>query len=94
MRLELRALERMARALCAHTEQLTSAARERGVLASREADLQLLAFAERRKQAIDLLEAPAARCDATRIAHLQRVVEALGCSREFFLGAGSDRLRA
>ncbi len=85
-RLELRALERMARALCEHTEQLTSEARTRGALGSREASLQLLVFDERRTQAMQLLDAPV-RCQETQIARLERIVEALSCSREFFLRA-------
>lgn len=92
--LEIRALVKMVRALCRHTEQLVSAARSRGALDSREAELQLRAFAERRSEALKL---PAAtEPPAMRIARLEKLVEMLECSRAYFRelerdGDGSER---
>ena len=85
-RLEARALERMARALCEHSRQLLSAARERGALRSREANLQVEVFAERCAQAGELLQAPDAPVKESRIARLEKLVSALECSRGYFRG--------
>jgi len=82
--LELRALERMIGALCAHIEHLTSSARSRGELGSREADFQLQVFAERRAQAQQTLQRSAREPDEIRIARLEKAVEALDCSRAYF----------
>jgi succinate dehydrogenase flavin-adding protein (antitoxin of CptAB toxin-antitoxin module) len=89
-RLELRALERMLGVLCEHIERLTHDARSRGELASREADLQLQAFAERRTQAVQLLHTDASEPQEQRIARLERVVEALDCSLAYFRPGGPD----
>ncbi|HEX7081662.1 MAG TPA: hypothetical protein VF329_11660 [Gammaproteobacteria bacterium] len=89
-RLELHALERMIAALCRHTARLAREAGHRGELDSREADLQLQAFAERRAQALELLKAPSSEPCEIRIARLERLVEALDQSREFFRPAEAD----
>jgi hypothetical protein len=82
--LEARALERMARALCEHSKQLLAAARTRGALGSREANLQVEVFAERCTQAGELLEVPDAPVQESRIARLEKLVNALECSRGYF----------
>lgn len=83
-RLELRALERMIVALCEHIERVTCDARSRGALRSREADFQLQVFAERRAQAKETLETAAKEPYPTRVGRLERMVEALDCSRDYF----------
>lgn len=90
-RMELRALEKMIRALCRHTEQLSREAEARGRLESREAELQLEAFAERRADAAQLLEAGASEPHPIRIARLEKLVEALECSRAYFRGAAAGK---
>jgi len=84
--LELRALEKMIGALCAHTESLAHAARSSGKLASREARLQLEAFTERRAKARELLAAQTTESLEIRLARLEQLVEALDCSRSYFRG--------
>ncbi len=84
--LEARALERMAHVLCEHSRQLLAAARERGALRSREADLQVEVFAERCAQASELLQAADAPVRESRIARLEKLVNALECSRGYFRG--------
>ncbi len=81
-RLELRALERMIGALCEHTERLARVTRTEAP--SREADFQLQAFSERRTQALKLLAAQTGESYETRIARLEKLVEALDCSRDYF----------
>lgn len=83
-RLELRALEKKLRAICSHTEQLTREAESRGELGSREAALQLEAFAERRAQALEALGDAPAEPYEVRIARLEKLVEALDSSRTYF----------
>ncbi len=83
-RLEQQALEKMARVLCDHTQQLASDARSRGVLGSREASLQEQVFAERRQQALQLLEAAAPRSDESRMARLEKLIQALQFSHTLF----------
>ena len=85
-RLETRALERMARALCEHSRQLLAAARVRGALSSREANLQIEVFAERCAQAGELLQAVDAPVQESRIARLEQLVSSLECSRGYFRG--------
>jgi hypothetical protein len=83
-RLETRALEKMARALCEHSRQLLAAARARGALGSREAGFQVEVFAERCAQAGELLEAGDAPVQESRTARLEKLVNALECSRGYF----------
>jgi hypothetical protein len=85
-RLESRALEKMAHALCEHSRQLLAAARARGVLASREAKFQMDVFAERCAQAGELLQTVDVPVQETRIARLEKLVSALECSRGYFRG--------
>jgi hypothetical protein len=86
-RLELRALEKMIGALCAHIETLADAARCRGRLGSREARLQLEAFLERREKARAALASATSESFDVRLARLEQLVEALDCSRSFFRAA-------
>ncbi|MET0280652.1 MAG: hypothetical protein ABW278_05930 [Steroidobacteraceae bacterium] len=83
-RLEQRALEKMASALCEHSQRLLAGARSRGVLKSREANFQVQAFAERQEQVGRLLQAPASGPDESRMARLEQLVSALECSRGYF----------
>jgi hypothetical protein len=83
-RLEQRALEKMASALCEHAQGLLARARSRGVLKSREADFQVQVFAERQQQVGKLLQAPASSPDESRMARLEQLVSALECSRGYF----------
>jgi len=83
-RLEAHALEKMARASCEHSRQLLAAARARGALRSREASLQVEVFAERCAQAGELLQAVEAPVQESRIARLEKLVNALECSRGYF----------
>jgi uncharacterized membrane protein YccC len=85
--LELRALEKMIGALCAYIERLAGDARAGGRLRSREAELQVEVFAERRQKALQQLKADTSEALETRIARLDRVVEALDCSRDYFFSA-------
>lgn len=84
--LEMRALEKMARALCEHTRQIAAAAGTRGALGTREAKLQVEVFAERCAQAAALLEVADPPVQESRIARLQQLVEALELSRRYFRG--------
>lgn len=84
--LEERALERMIGSLCNHVDVLLGEARERGRLDSREADFQCQAFAERRGQADRALAHDTSESQKMRIARLQRLADALDCSRHYFLG--------
>ena len=84
--LELRALQRMAQVLCEHVEQLIGEARSRQALGSREAQLQCEVFAERKAQAARLAETSRAEPCETRVGRYEKLVEALGCSRSYFLG--------
>lgn len=83
-RLEMVALEKMARALCEQSQQLLVAARARGALGSREAGFQVEAFVERQAQAGELLSSGDAPVQEARIARLERLVSALECSRGYF----------
>lgn len=81
--LELRALEKMTAALCRHIELLwLNAARSGGL--DREAELHRQAFEERRKEAMRLVKTPGSEPIATRIARLERLIEALEVSRTYF----------
>lgn len=85
--LERRALEKMVAALCEDIDRLVHAA---GELESREARFQSEAFRERRAQAMALLEAARPEPDEVRISRLEKMVEALRSSREYFR-AGEPR---
>lgn len=81
---ELAAHEQLVRALCEQVGRLIEAARSDDRLGTREARLQLAAFAERRQRALGVLDAPSDEPSWIRIGHLEKVVEALECSRVFF----------
>ena len=82
-RLELRALERMVSVLCEHAELLSHEVRSQEA-SSRETELQLEAFEERRAQALEALRIRAGEPYETRITRLEKLVEALDCSRAYF----------
>ncbi len=84
--LEQRALERMAHVLCEHSRQLLATARARGALGTREAGFQVEVFAERCAQAGELLQATASPVQESRIARLEKLINALECSRGYFKG--------
>jgi len=82
--LELRALEKMAAALCRHAELLWREASEAGRPITREAALHRQAFEERRREAMRLTKACADEPSPLRIAKLERLIEALEVSRDYF----------
>lgn len=83
--LERHALEKMVAVLCEDIDRLVRAA---GALDSREGRFQSEAFRERRVQAMTLLEAPRREPDEIRISRLEKMVEALTSSREYFRAVG------
>ena len=83
--LELRALEKLARALCDHTQQLAADARSRGVLRSREAGLQTEVFDERRRQIMQVLDTDSPEVAEPRMARLEKLIEAVSFSRDYFM---------
>lgn len=87
-RLELHALERMIAVLCTQIEQWSQRWRAPAP-GSRETALQLEVFAERRDRALQALNAPATEPYEIRIARLEKLLEALDCSREYFRAADS-----
>jgi hypothetical protein len=89
-RLEMRALEKMARVLCEHSRQLLATARARGALGTREAGFQVEAFAERCAQVGALLDVVDAPVSESRISRLEQLVAALECSRSYFRGLLQD----
>ena len=82
--LEERALERMISALCKQLELLRREIFEGGVPSSREAHFQLAAFDERRARAVEALQARSSEPRTMRIERLQKLVDALECSKEYF----------
>jgi hypothetical protein len=88
--LELRALERMIAARCEQIGRLAREARSRGDLSSREADLQLEVFAERRTLALRQLQTDSGEPLETRAARLESLLEALECSWEYFCPKDAD----
>ncbi len=83
--LEQRALEKLARVLCSHTQQLAQSARTRGALQSREAGLQSEVFAERYAQVMSLLDRAAPPVDESRMARLERLIQGIQFSRHYFM---------
>ena len=81
---ELVALEKMIRARCQQLNQWTGEAMARGELGSREADLQLQAFAERHGEALSQLEASLSEPYEIRITRLEKLLAALDCSWTYF----------
>ena len=88
--LELRALEKMVRVLCEYIARAARQADERGSCESREADLQLQVFLERRNEAKRVLHTDTTETQETRIARLEKIVESLDCSRAYFRPADTD----
>jgi len=89
--LELRALEKMAAALCRHAELLWREAASVGEPIPREAMLHRQAFEERRREAMRLTKAPGNEPSALRIARLERLIEALEVSRSYFKALAAGR---
>lgn len=87
---EIHALERMLEARCKQIESMARSARVKGPEMSREQDFQMQAFAERRAQALQQVAAGIAEPRNARVARLERLLEALECSRDFFRSAGSE----
>ena len=90
-RLELRALEKMAAALCRHAELLWCEAANADGPIPREAMLHRQAFEERRREAMRLTKAPGDEPSALRIARLERLIEALEVSRAYFKALAAER---
>jgi len=82
--LELRAIEKMIGALCEHIGNMICDARFHSKRASRERTLQLEVFAERRTQALQLLNTTTCEPHETRISRFEKLLEALECSRAYF----------
>ena len=84
---EIDALEKMLRARCRQIESMAESAGVEEPDRSREKDLQIQAFTERRAQAMQQLASGSEEPRNTRVARLERLLEALDCSREFFHSA-------
>lgn len=90
--LELRALKRMIGARCEQIERWAREALSRGELDSRESNFQLQVFTERRGQALDQIENDSGEPLETRAARLERLLEALECSRAYFCPVSGDSI--
>lgn len=88
---EVEALEHVVRALCEHVARLVDAARFDERLGTREAHLQVAAFEERRRRALRALETDTREPCSIRIGNLEKLVDALDCSRLYFAAAGPER---
>ena len=86
---EANALEKMIAARCEQIERFVSEILSRGDPWSREADLQFLAFEERRTMALRELDDPCEVPLDVRIGRLEQLRNALDCSWEFFREAGA-----
>jgi hypothetical protein len=82
-RLEQRALERMLTVMCTQIDQACRCMNEIGT-SSREAALQHAAYLERREQALCVAKSSSNEPHHIRVAKLERMVNALQCSREYF----------
>lgn len=80
----LRDLEREASTLCERVERLTRDARFHSDSTSRESTLQLEAAAERRNQALQVLESLSREPEETRLCRLEQLIKALECSLDYF----------
>ena len=89
-RLEVRALERLIGALCEDIGRMICDSRSSPQHESRERVLQLEVFAERSAQALQLLEPNACESQETRISRLEKLMEAIECSRAYFLSSKTD----
>ncbi len=83
--LEQRALERMLDAMCRQID-LACGKVASADAASREAALQHAAYLERRQQALSTAHSAANEPHDIRVARLERLVNALQCSRAYFCG--------
>lgn len=83
-RLEQRALERMLTVMCTQIDQACRCITEAGAAASREATLQHAAYLERRQQALSVAKSAGNEPHHVRVARLERMVNALQCSRAYF----------
>jgi hypothetical protein len=88
--LEVRALEKMAAALCRQVGLLWREAQAAGRPATREAQLHWQAFEERRSEAMRLTRTSASEPSSARIAKLERLVEGLEVSRDYFKSLADD----
>ena len=77
-------LEREASALCERVGRLTSDPQFCTDTASRESLLQLQAAAERRSQALKVLESCSPEPEETRLCRLEQLIKALECSLDYF----------
>lgn len=82
----LEALEHMLGVMCEYLTGLVEDTREVGAIASREAQLQLEAFEERRHRALVTLDEKQHGPLPVKIGKLERLVEALECSWVYFKG--------
>ncbi len=90
--LRLHALENKLRGLCDHVASLVDDAREHEPLATREASFQLEAFAERRSKALEYLIAEHHEPCCIQLGNLEKLLEALECSRKFFAAKAPVRV--
>jgi hypothetical protein len=77
-------LEREASVLCERIERLTRDTRFCSDSASRESALQLQAAAERRTQALLVLESGSREPEEIRLCRLEQLINALECSLDYF----------
>jgi len=83
-RQHLEVLEQMLEALCEHVARLIDEARTESRLGTREAAFQVEAFEERRSRALAYVAADSSEPAWIRIDKLEKLIEALECSRAFF----------
>ena len=81
---ELEALARLIGALCEQVGRLIDGARSDDRLGAREARFQIAVFEERRQRALGVLDTPSREPCSIRIGNLEKMVEALECSRAYF----------
>ena len=83
---QVRALEGMLGVLCEYLSGLVDRSLPREELETREARFQLEAFEERRRRALEYLDAGQDGPLVVKIGNLERLVEALECSWVYFNG--------
>lgn len=88
--LELRALERMIGARCKQIERVAKTEIAGNAIEQRERDFQLQVFAERRTQALDLMRGDSSEPREIRAARLERLLQALECSSDYFCREAED----
>jgi hypothetical protein len=84
---ELRELDASAqrlRTLCEQVSRLIDGARSDDRLAAREARFQIAAFEERRQRALSLLDTRSREPYSIRLGNLEKIAEAVECSRAYF----------